>query len=436
MNWKTRIFAILCMLMSGALHAQDSLNLSQLISKALEQNFDIAIAKNESSIAKNNATKGQAGYLPTVNLNGNANYSNNNTKLTFAGGLPDVEVDGAQNTSLGGNVGFNYVIFNGFGRVHTYQNLMNNQQLSQMQAQVVAENLVMDIVTRYLDIQQNELNLDAAKQNLAISADRLKRASLASKLGAKSKLDVMSAQVDYNNDSLNILNIATAINKQKAALNILMGESPSTPLLLSNQIEVPTPLEIEKTKELALQNNTSLLLAQVAQSIAANQAEIADGRKLPTLVANGAYGYTTAQNGAGIVLSQSNLGFSGGLTLSMPLYNGNQLSNALKNANLAAQNSDLQLEKAKLSILNQLEAAQLDYALLVQTLQTQEENVALAERTLSRAQASYANGQISFNDLRMAQLNLLVAKNAINQAKMNLVRIQYTTAKLSGGLLQ
>ena len=68
MNWKTRIFAILCMLMSGALHAQDSLNLSQLIGKALEQNFDIAIAKNESSIAKNNATKGQAGYLPTVNL--------------------------------------------------------------------------------------------------------------------------------------------------------------------------------------------------------------------------------------------------------------------------------------------------------------------------------------------------------------------------------
>lgn len=119
MNWKTSILFLLTIATSSIVNAQEELSLDQIISTALEQNFDIAIAKNNATAASNQATKAQAGYYPTINLNGNANYSINNTKLTFAGGIPDAEVDGAQNTNLGANIGFNYIVFNGFGRVHT-----------------------------------------------------------------------------------------------------------------------------------------------------------------------------------------------------------------------------------------------------------------------------------------------------------------------------
>ena len=156
---------------------------------------------------------------------------------------------------------------------------------------------------------------------------------------------------------------------------------------------------------------------------------------MPTLTASGAYGYSTAQNGAGIVLSQSNLGFNGGLTLSMPIFNGNQLTTAIKNADLAKQNSELELAKAKLTIQNQLYAAELDSKQITRTLQAQEENITLAALALQRAQSSYRNGQISFNDLRVAQLNVLVAKNSANQAKINLVKLYYTVSRLGGGLL-
>ena len=388
-----------------------------------------------ATAASNQATKAQAGYYPTINLNGNANYSINNTKLTFAGGIPDAEVDGAQNTNLGANIGFNYIVFNGFGRVHTYQNLMSTQRLNQVQAQVIAENMVLDIVSRYLDIQQSALDLSAAQQNLAISQDRLKRVTLANKNGAKSQLDVISAQVDLNNDSLALENLTTSIDKQKGALNILMGKDPKTRFTIPNDIDVPSSINIAETESKALQNNSTLLLAQLSQTLAWNQAEIANEGRMPTLTASGAYGYSTAQNGAGIVLSQSNLGFNGGLTLSMPIFNGNQLTTAIKNADLAKQNSELELAKAKLTIQNQLYAAELDSKQITRTLQAQEENITLAELALQRAQSSYRNGQISFNDLRVAQLNVLVAKNSANQAKINLVKLYYTVSRLSGGLL-
>jgi len=435
MNWKTSILFLLAFATSGSLVAQEDLSLQQIISSALQQNFDIAIANNNTTAASNQATKAQAGYYPSVNLNGNANYSINNTKLKFGGGFPDAEVDGAQNTNLDANIGFNYVIFNGFGRVHTYQNLMGTQRLNEVQAKVVAENLVLDIVNRYLDLQQNKLDLSAANQNLAISEDRLQRVTLANENGAKSKLEVLSAKVDLNNDSLSVENLLTAIKKQQAALNVLMGRDPKTSFTIPTKIEVPADINIADTESKALQNNSSLLLAQVSQTLAANQAAIADGGRMPTLSASGAYGYSTAQNGAGIVLSQSNLGFNGGLTLSMPVFNGNQLTTAMKNADIAEQNSVLELAKAKLAIRNQLYTAELDSKLITRTLKAQEENVTLAELALQRAQASYSNGQVSFNDLRVAQLSVLIAKNNVNQAKINLVKLYYTVSRLGGGLL-
>jgi outer membrane protein TolC len=401
----------------------------------LLQNFDIAIANNNTTAASNQATKAQAGYYPSVNLNGNASYSNNNTSLKFAGGLPDVQVDGAQNTNLGANIGFNYVLFNGFGRVHTYQNLMGTQRLNEVQAKVVAENLVLDIVNRYLDIQQSKLDLTAANQNLAISEDRVQRVALANENGAKSKLDALSAEVDLNNDSLAIENLITAVEKQKAALNVLMGRDPKTSFNITTTVEVPAKISITETESKALQNNSSLLLAQVSQTLAANQAAIANGGRMPTLSASGAYGYSTAQNGAGIVLSQSNLGFNGGLTLSMPVFNGNQLTTAMKNADISKQNSELELAKSKLTIRNQLYTAELDSKLITRTLKAQEENVTLAELALQRAQSNYSNGQVSYNDLRVAQLNVLIAKNSVNQAKINLVKLYYTVSRLGGGLL-
>ena len=435
MNWKTSILLALIILSGYTTMAQEELNLQQIISIALQENFDIAIAKNKTTSASNLATKGQAGYYPSVNLNGNANYSINNTSLKFAGGLPDVEVQGAQSTNLGANVGFNYVIFNGFGRVHTYQNLMATQRLNKVQAQVVAENLVLNIVNQYLDLQQNKLNLEAAIQNLVVSEDRVKRVSIANKNGVKSKLDVLSAEVDLNNDSLTIENLTTSIAKQKANLNVQMGRDPKTNFNTTDAIDVPAELNIDEIEAQALANNSSMLLAQVSQILATNQAEIINGGRLPTLAANGSYGYNTAQNGAGIVLSQSTLGFQGGLTLSMPIYNGNQLTTAMANADLAKQNSELELAKAKLNIQSQLHTAQLDSKLITSTLQAQEENVRLAQLALERAQSSYINGQISFNDLRVAQLNVLIAKNNTNQAKINLVKLYYTVSRLGGGLL-
>jgi len=413
----------------------DSLTLQKLIEEVLRNNYDIAIALNNNKAASNNATKGQAGYYPNVALNANGNYSNNNTNLSFAGGLDPVEVKGAQNTSLGTNIGVNYVLFNGFGRVHTYYSLMARQQLSAVQSQILSENLILDAVNKYLDLQQAILNLKVADENLKISEERLKRTKVANENGVKSKIDLWTAQVDLTNDSLAVLSQKAIIRKQLANLNLVMGRNPSDKLLLINEIPVPEIKDLAEAKNKALQSNATLLLSKISLKLSEESAASIGAQQYPQINLNASYGINSSQNGAGIVLSQKTLGLNSGVTFTMPIFAGNQLTTAMKNAAITSENSELEIKKATQNIEYQFEAAAIDLELLQANILALESNISLAELALKRATLSYNEGLITYNDLRIVQLNVLAAKNRRNEATISLVRLFYGINRLSGELL-
>lgn len=432
-----KIIAILFLFVSSVSLAQtDSMSLEQLVAEVLLNNYDIAIALNNQEVAQNNASKGQAGYYPSIGLNANGNYSNNNTNLSFAGGLPPVEVNGAQNTGVGANIGVNYLIFNGFGRMHAYNGLIKRKQLNEIQSQVVSENLVLDIVNKYLDVQQAYLNERVASDNLKISEDRLKRTQIANENGVKSKLDLWSAQVDLTNDSLSLLTIRANLQKQSAYLNTLIGRNASEKLKIANDIPVPQIEDLEKAKNKALSNNASILLSQVSLELAKENSEIVNAQQWPQVNLNASYGINSSQNGAGIILSQKTLGLNSGISFSMPIFNGNQLTTAIKNADLATENGQLELKKAIQNIDYQFEAAKVDLQLLQDNISALEKSIALANLALERATISYNEGIISYNDLRVAQLNLLAAKSKRNEATIAMVRLFYSINRLSGDLIQ
>ena len=61
--------------------AQKVRSLNECISTGLENNFSMLIIKNSETIAKNNFSLGNAGFLPTLDLSGRQNGSlNNNTR--------------------------------------------------------------------------------------------------------------------------------------------------------------------------------------------------------------------------------------------------------------------------------------------------------------------------------------------------------------------
>ena len=423
------------LLLIGSAKAQDSLTLSGLVSRTLASNYQIQVSQIQSQQAGNLATRGQAGFFPQINANGSGAFSQNNTKLAFAGGLPDVERNGAINTSYGANIGLNYTVFNGFGRVYTYRSLVQQYQLSQLQAKLVAENLVFEAISRYVNFQQARLNAQIAEGNLAVSAERLNYTRESVATGAKTKLDLLSAELDFKNDSLLWLQSKVGAEKEGFALNVLMGEMPNTPVSLSIDMPIPV-LESESVLvEKVSQNSSSVLLAQVSKELSQTQNNLAHSRQLPALNLNANYGLLNSQNGAGIILSQSNLGFNSSATLVVPIFNGKQLTTAIKNADMDMKIRSLEYEQAKLQAAQLIYEAFADQRILEAQITTLTQSVSVAVRALARAKEAYASGQIRFNDLRVAQVNVLQSESALVSARMNLLRLRYSVLRLSGDLL-
>ena len=423
------------LLLIGSAKAQDSLTLSGLVSRTLASNYQIQVSQIQSQQAGNLATRGQAGFFPQINANGSGAFSQNNTKLAFAGGLPDVERNGAINTSYGANIGLNYTVFNGFGRVYSYRSLVQQYQLSQLQAKLVAENLVFEAISRYVNFQQARLNAQIAEGNLAVSAERLNYTRESVATGAKTKLDLLSAELDFKNDSLLWLQSKVGAEKEGFALNVLMGEMPNTPVSLSMDMPIPV-LESESVLvEKVSQNSSSVLLAQVSKELSQTQNNLAHSRQLPALNLNANYGLLNSQNGAGIILSQSNLGFNSSATLVVPIFNGKQLTTAIKNADMDMKIRSLEYEQAKLQAAQLIYEAFADQRILEAQITTLTQSVSVAVRALARAKEAYASGQIRFNDLRVAQVNVLQSESALVSARMNLLRLRYSVLRLSGDLL-
>jgi len=64
------IIASLIVCASAMANGQEVYSLKKCIETGLEKNYSIRIIKNEQQKSKNNATPGNAGYLPTLDLNG------------------------------------------------------------------------------------------------------------------------------------------------------------------------------------------------------------------------------------------------------------------------------------------------------------------------------------------------------------------------------
>ncbi len=73
--------------------AQDTLSLSDALRMGLESNFSIRIARNDASIAKNNNSLGNAGFLPKIDASGATTQSSMDIKQDLANGT-SVESNG------------------------------------------------------------------------------------------------------------------------------------------------------------------------------------------------------------------------------------------------------------------------------------------------------------------------------------------------------
>ena len=248
---------ILFLLSFSASFAQEKLTKENAINIALENNYGIKIAKNKLKIAENNASIYNSGYLPKVTANAGANYNNNSSEFTSQRG-DNSEINNAESKLYNASIGLNYTLFDGLGRTYNYKKLKETYNLSELEAQAIIENSVLQIFTIYYDVAQlteDELNI---LESLKISKQRLERANYSFDYGQSTKLQVLNAEVDVNNDSIRYINTKRFLANSKRDLNLLLGRTITTNFTVDTDVSFNLIFDYQNLLEKGKKHNIEM----------------------------------------------------------------------------------------------------------------------------------------------------------------------------------
>ena len=434
MHIKYNILLLIAFL-SISVKAQEVLTVSEAIELALENNYGIKIASNNNRIAENNTSVLNSGYLPTLTGNAGATYNLDNTEAEFSDGRV-TNLDGAESSRYNASLNLNYTLFDGLGRHYDYKRLKEQYQLSELEARETIENTIFQLFTVYYNVAQISENVDALEQTLSISKDRIVRAQYQFDYGQSTKLGVLNAQVDINNDSINVINSKQQLKNTKRDLNVVLGNAYgnefSVDTLINFKIDISKQDLFDKMKS----NNVSLL--QIEKNIAINEFTIKANKSgyLPTVGLTGSYGWNkNNNNAASFVAVSTNTGLSGGVNLSWNLFDGGRTITQVKNAKINLENQQLQKESVLISVERDFNNAWDDYKNKLTIFRVQEENILTSKNNFDRTQEKFKLGQMTSIEFRQAQLNLLNAELSRNQAKYQAKIAELNLLLLSGELL-
>ena len=421
--------------LTGSLQAQELLSKEEAVEFALEYNYDIKVANNNLSAAFNSASMYNSGYLPTLSANAGGNYNVTNTSATFADGT-ERNANGIKTNSINAGLGLNYTIYDGNGRKYNYEILKENYNLTELQVRQIVEGTLINLFSVYYEIArltQNQLNL---VQSLAVSRERLLRATYAYEYGQSTQLDVLNAEVNFNTDSINYLNISQSLENTKRDLNVLLGRDVDMIFEVDTTVTYARGLSLELLMESAMANNVIILQNEGLVKTSQYDIVVSKSGYMPQVNLNAGYSWDTRDNGpVSFFTNQQSSGLSTGLSLSWNLFDGGITRTRLQNSKIALDNQKIIEKQQQQNVQRDVSNAWGFYQNTLFVLQAEIKNLETNQRNFDRTQEQYKLGQITSIVFREAQQNLLLSQLNYNRAKYDAKVAELALLQLSGELL-
>jgi len=430
-----KVFFFFLMAIQG--FSQEVLTKKEALEITLKNNFGIKIANNNIEVAKNNKSIFNTGFLPTIAAASGANYRRESQDVTFQDpSRPDVTIDGAETKSYNASLSLNYTFFDGLGRKYNYQQLKETYNLSQIQARETIENTYLQLFTLYFQIARLSENTANLSESLIISKKRLERASYQYDFGQSTKLELLNAEVDVNNDSITYITAKQQLNNAKRGLNIILGIDKEPNYIVETEIDFNKMMNFENLLEKTLSNNS--LLKQNEKNIAISEFNIKVSKStyLPRLGLTSSYGWNKSENPATSFLAGATItGLNAGLNLTWNLFDGGFTKTRVANAKITLDNQQIFLEQQKTTIQNNLKNTWENYQNQLFILNAQEKNIITTQDNYNRTEERYKLGQVTSIEFRQAQINLINTKTAYNNAKFDAKLVEIQLLQLSGDIL-
>jgi len=419
----------------NTLNAQQTYDLKYCIETGLNHNFDIRIVKNEQKITDNNATAGNAGYLPSLDLSSSYSGSLSNLQQQYpADGSAMVQSNNKLDQTFDAGIYLNWTVFDGLNIQANYSKLKEFQQMGKLNTQLMMERFITELCTEYYNYVQQNIRLKNLQYALALSRERLRIVEAQYSIGSMSNLDFKWAEVDFNTDSSKLIKQQEVLFSSLVRLNQLMAldnleQSLHTP---DTNIELKMSFDKDIVWQKVLNNNIFLLLSEKEIDINTLKLKSVQSKNYPYLRVNAGYGYTHNRYQKSIYSKQNNVGLTYGVTLGINLFDGMNRSRNQVNAKIEVENSKLTYEKLQLELKSDFTNIWMAYQNNMNLIQLEKGNLSTAKDTYGIAIERYKLGTLSGIELREAQNSLLEADERYLQAVYNTKLCEISLLQISG----
>ena len=432
------IFLIVLVFLTISVEAQEKLSLKDAINYALENKASATKAKLSVENSEHQIAEVRSRALPQINATGNLMYNAILQESALPGeffGQPGTTIlvpFGQKWMAIGGvhltqNL-FDYSVFTGLKAAKTTREFYQiNEQLTQEQViEAVAKSYYQFFITqqKLATITETLENTEKVQNSVQGLFDN----------GLAKKVDLDRIKVTVVNLNSSKQQLENALKLQENTLKFIIGMPMETPIVLEEEDfeVVPQLLETPNVKQLT----EFQLLESQRQLLVYNKQSIVAGY-YPTLSLSGNYSYqglgqkfplSNAKPADGVFWTDY---ASIGLNLNIPIFSGFATRSRVRMAQNQLDVLEEDMKEAELALNYSFENARTQINNSIITIESQKENVTLAQEVLDNTQNNYMNGLASLTDLLDAENALADAKNNYSNALMEykLAEIQLIKSK-------
>lgn len=414
-------------------YAQEKLTVKEAIAITLENNFDIQLAENTTKIAQENLSLGNAGFLPTVTANLNQNNSLQNLEqIQNSGEVRSMK--NAKNNSLSYGLNVGWTIFDGLGMFTRYKVLDETEKRTGIAFKKSVLTQVSDVLSTYYSIVEQKTLLAALDTTIQISADRLKVAENRFEIGKASRLEVLNAQVNLNEDQSNKVRQQAVVKNLKTNLNRLMGRMLTVEFDVLDEVTFQETMLLPNLQAQALTQNPDLQLIAVDKTLAELQLKATKANRLPVIRLNAGYIFSDSESSLGFVKSSNAKGLNYGATIALNVFDGfNQRRNE-RVSKLQIKSAEILLAQQQQLVESTLLTAFEDYQTNRLLIDLEENNEKIARQNLRITLDKFRIGTVSTVEFRDAQENYINAVARRNAAVSALKRSEIQVEFIAGNL--
>ncbi len=407
---------------------QTTLSLTDAIATALENNYDIILARGDQQVAEIQNNWGEAGRYPYVNLSAGDNNAYNM-----------VEGDNNVTNRFTGAATVSWTLFDGFSVRISKSRLAELENLSRNNTVTMVETTVQSIILAYYDVLLQKEQLATYDEVMLLSKDRYDQEKIRKDYGSSVTYDVLQAQNAYLEDRASYLLQEVAYKNSKRNLAYLMAERENIDYELTESFDaILEEYQLDDLKAQMLENNKSLQSQYISMRLLDNSIESAKSAYSPSLdFAGGLSGTSTRvkQELSDASWSKS-ASLYGNFTLSWNLFSGGNRKRAVQIAEIDRQLADVTLTDMQHDMDNRMANLYEYYLVRKELLDLAKENLEAAKLNMQISREKFESGAInSFNYRDVQQIYLSAAQGEL-QAIYNFIDAQTSMLKLAGVIIQ